>query len=89
MFFQGKNMLVIGTTSEVSFLESVGVCDAFSVTYHVPTLKTEDAKTVKVVLILICLYAVFFFPVHTLYCEQVVAYLSFTSINTKYFLLLY
>ncbi|KAI3809935.1 hypothetical protein L1987_19539 [Smallanthus sonchifolius] len=41
---KGKNMLVIGTTSEVSFLESVGVCDAFSVTYHVPTLKTEDAK---------------------------------------------
>ncbi|KAJ0833267.1 putative vesicle-fusing ATPase [Helianthus annuus] len=39
-------MLVIGTTSEVSFLESVGVCDAFSVTYHVPTLKTEDAKKV-------------------------------------------
>ncbi|KAJ9564575.1 LOW QUALITY PROTEIN: hypothetical protein OSB04_000541, partial [Centaurea solstitialis] len=43
---KGKNMLVIGTTSEVSFLESVGICDAFSVTYHVPTLKTEDAKTV-------------------------------------------
>ncbi|KAI7754037.1 hypothetical protein M8C21_029149 [Ambrosia artemisiifolia] len=41
---KGKNMLVIGTTSELSFLESVGVCDAFSVTYHVPTLKTEDAK---------------------------------------------
>ncbi|KAI7733374.1 hypothetical protein M8C21_018626, partial [Ambrosia artemisiifolia] len=43
---KGKNMLVIGTTSEVSFLESVGICDAFSVTYHVPTLKTEDAKKV-------------------------------------------
>ncbi|KAI3769259.1 hypothetical protein L6452_00360 [Arctium lappa] len=42
----GKNMLVIGTTSEVSFLDSVGICDAFSVTYHVPTLKTEDAKKV-------------------------------------------
>ncbi|KAL4554011.1 hypothetical protein LXL04_039870 [Taraxacum kok-saghyz] len=43
---KGKNMLVIGTTSEVTFLESVGICDAFSVTYHVPTLKTEDAKKV-------------------------------------------
>lgn len=43
---KGKNMLVIGTTSEVSFLDSVGICDAFSVTYHVPTLKTEDAKRV-------------------------------------------
>ncbi|KVI03038.1 AAA+ ATPase domain-containing protein [Cynara cardunculus var. scolymus] len=43
---KGKNMLVIGTTSEVSFLESVGICDAFSVTYHVPTLKSEDAKMV-------------------------------------------
>ncbi|KAL3740111.1 hypothetical protein ACJRO7_021400 [Eucalyptus globulus] len=43
---KGKKLLVIGTTSEVSFLDSVGVCDAFSVTYHVPTLKTEDAKKV-------------------------------------------
>ncbi|KAL3740109.1 hypothetical protein ACJRO7_021398 [Eucalyptus globulus] len=41
---KGKKLVVIGTTSEVSFLDSVGVCDAFSVTYHVPTLKTEDAK---------------------------------------------
>ncbi|RVW71930.1 Vesicle-fusing ATPase [Vitis vinifera] len=41
---RGKNVLVIGTTSEVSFLDSVGIRDAFSVTYHVPTLKTEDAK---------------------------------------------
>lgn len=43
---KGKNVLVIGTTSEVSFLDSVGIRDAFSVTYHVPTLKTEDAKKV-------------------------------------------
>ncbi|KAL6999511.1 vesicle-fusing ATPase [Sarracenia purpurea var. burkii] len=43
---KGKNVLVIGTTSEVSFLDSVGICDAFSVTYHVPTLKTEDAGKV-------------------------------------------
>ncbi|CAL5390710.1 unnamed protein product [Camellia sinensis] len=43
---KGKNVLVIGTTSEVSFLDSVGICDAFSVTYHVPTLKTEDARKV-------------------------------------------
>ncbi|KAL5836819.1 hypothetical protein ACOSQ3_013988 [Xanthoceras sorbifolium] len=43
---KGKKLLVIGTTSEVSFLESVGVCDAFAVTYNVPTLKTEDAKKV-------------------------------------------
>ena len=40
-------MLVIGTASEVSFLDSVGIRDAFSVTYPVPTLKTEDAKKVK------------------------------------------
>ena len=39
-------MLVIGTTSEVNFLESVGIRDSFSVTYNVPTLKTEDAKKV-------------------------------------------
>ncbi|KAL0284993.1 UNVERIFIED_CONTAM: Vesicle-fusing ATPase [Sesamum angustifolium] len=43
---KGKKMLVIGTTSEVNFLDSVGIRDAFSVTYHVPTLKTEDAKKV-------------------------------------------
>ncbi|URE27884.1 hypothetical protein MUK42_06018 [Musa troglodytarum] len=43
---KGKNMLVIGTTSEVGFLESLGICDAFSVTYHVPRLNREDAKKV-------------------------------------------
>ncbi|XVE88047.1 hypothetical protein DITRI_Ditri19aG0037300 [Diplodiscus trichospermus] len=43
---KGKKLLVIGTTSEVGFLDSVGFCDAFSVTYHLPTLKTEDAKKV-------------------------------------------
>jgi hypothetical protein len=44
---QGKNLLVIGTTSEVGFLESVGMCDVFSVAYHVPKLKKEDAKKVR------------------------------------------
>ncbi|GJM89097.1 hypothetical protein PR202_ga05697 [Eleusine coracana subsp. coracana] len=43
---KGKNLLVIGTTSEVGFLESIGMCDVFSVTYHVPKLKKEDAKKV-------------------------------------------
>ncbi|PSR96363.1 Vesicle-fusing ATPase [Actinidia chinensis var. chinensis] len=43
---KGKNVLVIGTTSEVAFLDSIGICDAFSVTYHVPKLKTEDARKV-------------------------------------------
>ncbi|CAL9039654.1 vesicle-fusing ATPase-like [Musa acuminata AAA Group] len=43
---KGKSMLVIGTTSEVGFLESLGICDAFSVTYHVPKLNREDAKKV-------------------------------------------
>ncbi|KAK3431415.1 hypothetical protein EUGRSUZ_E03296 [Eucalyptus grandis] len=43
---EGKKLLVIGTTSQVSFLDSVDLCNAFSVTYHVPTLKTEDAKKV-------------------------------------------
>ncbi|GMH24284.1 hypothetical protein Nepgr_026127 [Nepenthes gracilis] len=43
---QGKNLLVMGTTSEVGFLDSIGIRDAFSVTYHVPTLRTEDAKMV-------------------------------------------
>lgn len=43
---KGKNMLVIGTTSEVDFLNSVGISNAFSITYHIPTLKTDDAKKV-------------------------------------------
>ncbi|PKI69442.1 hypothetical protein CRG98_010145 [Punica granatum] len=43
---KGKKLLVIGTTSEVNFLDSIGLCDAFSVTYHVPLLKTEDAEKV-------------------------------------------
>ncbi|KAG9147070.1 hypothetical protein Leryth_005311 [Lithospermum erythrorhizon] len=43
---KGKNVLVIGTTSEVSFLDSVGIRNAFSVTYHVPTLESEDARKV-------------------------------------------
>jgi vesicle-fusing ATPase len=36
-----KKLQVIGTTSEV------GICDAFSVTYHVPTLVTHDTKKVN------------------------------------------
>ncbi|KAH7676371.1 vesicle-fusing ATPase protein [Dioscorea alata] len=43
---KGKNILVIGTTSEVGFLESLGIRDAFSVSYHVPTLDKADAKKV-------------------------------------------
>ncbi|KAL2892077.1 Vesicle-fusing ATPase [Bienertia sinuspersici] len=42
----GKKLLVIGTTSEVGFLDSIGIRDTFSVTYNVPTLKTEDARKV-------------------------------------------
>ena len=49
-FFQGKKLLVIGTTSEVGFLDSVGICDAFSVTYDLPKLKTDDAKKVIIML---------------------------------------
>ncbi|XP_058211082.1 vesicle-fusing ATPase-like [Rhododendron vialii] len=43
---KGKNVLVIGTTSEVAFLDSVGICDAFSITYHVPKLQAEDSRKV-------------------------------------------
>uniref|UniRef100_A0A2P2MVU1 Vesicle-fusing ATPase n=1 Tax=Rhizophora mucronata TaxID=61149 RepID=A0A2P2MVU1_RHIMU len=43
---KGKKLLVLGTTSEVGFLDSIGICDAFSVTFHVPTLKRDDAKMV-------------------------------------------
>ncbi|KAL4391781.1 hypothetical protein AHAS_Ahas03G0279400 [Arachis hypogaea] len=43
---KGKKLMVIGTTSELTFLDSIGFCDTFSVTYHVPTLSTNDAKKV-------------------------------------------
>ncbi|KAK7400570.1 hypothetical protein VNO78_11780 [Psophocarpus tetragonolobus] len=43
---KGKKLMVVGTTSELGFLESIGFCDTFSVTYHVPTLNTKDAKMV-------------------------------------------
>ncbi|CAH8337599.1 unnamed protein product [Eruca vesicaria subsp. sativa] len=41
---KGKKLLVFGTTSQLTFLDSVGICEAFSITYSVPTLRTEDAK---------------------------------------------
>ncbi|KAI5662570.1 hypothetical protein M9H77_21893 [Catharanthus roseus] len=43
---KGKNVLVIGTTSEVKFLRMIGIRDAFSVTYNVPTLGKEDCRKV-------------------------------------------
>ncbi|KAM3411827.1 hypothetical protein ACQJBY_003477 [Aegilops geniculata] len=39
---KGKNLLVIGTTSETTFLDSIGMSGVFSVTYEVPKL-TKDA----------------------------------------------
>ncbi|XP_020225776.1 vesicle-fusing ATPase [Cajanus cajan] len=43
---KGRKLMVIGTTSELGFLDSIGFCDPFPVTYHVPTLNTKDAKKV-------------------------------------------
>ncbi|XP_062013149.1 vesicle-fusing ATPase [Rosa rugosa] len=43
---KGKKLLVFGTTSELGFLDSIGFCDTFSVTYNVPTLQTPAAKKV-------------------------------------------
>ncbi|GAU38493.1 hypothetical protein TSUD_64720 [Trifolium subterraneum] len=43
---KGKKLMVIGTTSEVDFLDSIGFCDTFSITYHLPTLNRNDAKKV-------------------------------------------
>ncbi|KAF6155840.1 hypothetical protein GIB67_039171 [Kingdonia uniflora] len=43
---KGKSILVIGTTSEVDFLDSLGICNAFSIAYNVPKLRSEDAKKV-------------------------------------------
>ncbi|KAG2239106.1 hypothetical protein Bca52824_089966 [Brassica carinata] len=41
-----SKLLVLGTTSELTFLKAVGLRKAFSVTYDVPLLRTEDAKKV-------------------------------------------
>ncbi|MCH85211.1 vesicle-fusing ATPase-like [Trifolium medium] len=38
--------MVIGTTSEVDFLDSIGFCDTFSITYNLPNLSRNDAKKV-------------------------------------------
>ncbi|CAF2073011.1 unnamed protein product [Brassica napus] len=43
---EGSKLLVLGTTSELTFLKAVGLRKAFSVTYDVPLLRTEDAKKV-------------------------------------------
>ncbi|KAI4365131.1 hypothetical protein MLD38_021147 [Melastoma candidum] len=43
---KGKKLLVMGTTSEVNFLDSIGFCDAFAITHSVPTLNTDGAKKV-------------------------------------------
>ncbi|XBJ11690.1 hypothetical protein VPH35_016350 [Triticum aestivum] len=43
---KGKNLLVIGTTSETTFLDSIGMSGVFSVTYEVPKLTKEDAAKV-------------------------------------------
>lgn len=40
-------MLVIGTTSETTFLDSIGMSGVFSVTYEVPKLTKEDAAKVR------------------------------------------
>ncbi|XP_059076077.1 vesicle-fusing ATPase [Cryptomeria japonica] len=43
---KGRNLLVIGTTSEVQVLESLGLRKAFGVTFHVPTLRREDTRKI-------------------------------------------
>ncbi|KAL6141805.1 hypothetical protein ACLB2K_060092 [Fragaria x ananassa] len=43
---KGNKLLVIGTTSEFEFLDSIRFCKTFSHTYNVPTLTSEDAKKV-------------------------------------------
>ncbi|EFH46127.1 predicted protein [Arabidopsis lyrata subsp. lyrata] len=43
---EGCKLLVLGTTSELRFLKAVGLHKAFSVTYSVPLLRTDDAKKV-------------------------------------------
>jgi vesicle-fusing ATPase len=38
----GKKLLVIGTTSSGEVLESMGLSEAFNVTLHVPSLRSEE-----------------------------------------------
>ncbi|KAG6476075.1 hypothetical protein ZIOFF_065310 [Zingiber officinale] len=44
---KGKSLMVIGTTSVMDFLETVGIFGAFSISDHVPNLDREDVKKVK------------------------------------------
>lgn len=43
---KGRNLLVIGTTSEAHVLDSLGIRKAFGITFHVPTLRRADTKKV-------------------------------------------
>uniref|UniRef100_A0A0C9RSQ0 Vesicle-fusing ATPase n=1 Tax=Wollemia nobilis TaxID=56998 RepID=A0A0C9RSQ0_9CONI len=43
---KGRNLLVIGTTSEAPVLDSLGLRKAFGITFHVPALRREDTKKV-------------------------------------------
>eukprot|EP00253_Pinus_taeda_P001546 PITA_01546 len=43
---KGRNLLVIGTTSEANVLESLGIHKAFGISFHVPTLGRADTKKV-------------------------------------------
>lgn len=67
---QGKKLLVIGTTSELGFLDSIGFCDTFSVTYNVPTLKTLDAK--KVIINLLPFWLIFWLYIFSYFAFNVV-----------------
>ena len=46
MSFQGRKLLVIGTSSEAQILDSMSLLAAFNVSLEVPKLKPGDAKQV-------------------------------------------
>ena len=80
---QGKKLMVIGTASELDFLESIGFCDTFSATYHIPTLNTKYAKKVNIFI----LYIVVLFASWVIACYWVLTFVVWMLPVTYFFML--
>ena len=46
-FFQGRKLLVIGTTGAAEVLNEMGMIDVFNKSFHVPELKAPEIKKVS------------------------------------------
>jgi hypothetical protein len=47
LIFQGKKLVVIGTTGAGEVLNEMGMIDVFNKSFHVPELKSPEIKKVS------------------------------------------